>query len=57
MKKLPLIFLAFIFFSVSIFSQTEAETRSGETKPSTLEDRNNAKIAELTKFIELEPNN
>lgn len=55
MKKLLLIFLAFLFFSVSTFSQTE--TRSGETKPIALEDRNNAKIAELTKFIELEPNN
>lgn len=57
MNKLPLFFLAILFFTGSVLSQTEGQTRSGGAKQTALEDRMDAKIAELNKAIESEPNN
>lgn len=57
MEKITFIFLIALACSVLGFGQTDTKTRSEKAKPVYIEDKIDAEIADITKALELEPNN
>lgn len=57
MKITTFIFLIVLACSITGFGQTDTKSRSEKAKPIYIEDKIDAEIAEITKALELEPNN